>query len=292
MNMTKFFGLFFLTSLFSTPMSHAASSCNFNGQKVANGGSVTAYVQAQATLFETCTSQVRTCRNGVLSGSAAYSSCTNVCAAALPSGSVLFRQPSISNVNNCLAVNPQSPLPEGNFALNMSYALPTSNGQPVAVSWAVGDFTGFYPTNLTATQAGVSNSWYGADSVQLQNNELGMMIHPQSIGGTNLIIYATEAGYNWPSTSLPTPFVQPNTILSYSIDVQVPQVYSAAPSSYAYADLYFLFQDQVSGLQFWYGADVFDNGRTDRQIRDKMAIHDIDMEHGRAAALYLADVIR
>lgn len=144
----------------------------------------------------------------------------------------------------------------------MFYSLPTGNGQPVAVTWPVGDFTGFYPTNLSATQAGVSNSWYGSDSVQLQNNELGLMIHPESIGGPNLTIYASTASYAWQTSQLPTPFIQANTILSYAIDIQVPQVYSMAPSSYAYASLYFLFQDQVSGAQFWYGADVFDNGRT------------------------------
>jgi hypothetical protein len=52
-------------------------SCAFNGQTVAHGQSVTAFVAGTAASFSaTCVSQTRTCNNGVLSGTYLFSSCT------------------------------------------------------------------------------------------------------------------------------------------------------------------------------------------------------------------------
>lgn len=53
------------------------ASCLFNGQTIPHGGSVTAYTSSTVAFGQSCTSvtEVRTCNNGVLSGSASYSSC-------------------------------------------------------------------------------------------------------------------------------------------------------------------------------------------------------------------------
>lgn len=50
--------------------------CNFAGQTVINGNSVTAYQASSVPYGSTCTSQTRTCTNGALSGSYTYGSCT------------------------------------------------------------------------------------------------------------------------------------------------------------------------------------------------------------------------
>jgi len=54
----------------------APASCSFNGQSIAHGSPVTAFLAATVPSGSSCTSQVRTCNNGTLSGSYTYSSCT------------------------------------------------------------------------------------------------------------------------------------------------------------------------------------------------------------------------
>ncbi|MBC7753323.1 MAG: hypothetical protein H7Z71_03730 [Moraxellaceae bacterium] len=53
------------------------ASCLFNGQTVPDGGSVSAFTASSVAFGQSCTSvaEIRTCNNGVLSGSGAYSSC-------------------------------------------------------------------------------------------------------------------------------------------------------------------------------------------------------------------------
>lgn len=51
------------------------ASCNFNGQTIAHGQPVTAFATSSVPYGQTCTPQVRTCNNGVLSGSYTNSSC-------------------------------------------------------------------------------------------------------------------------------------------------------------------------------------------------------------------------
>ncbi len=51
-------------------------SCTFNGSTVVHGNSVTAYQASTVPYGSSCASQTRTCSNGSLSGSYAYSSCS------------------------------------------------------------------------------------------------------------------------------------------------------------------------------------------------------------------------
>lgn len=60
---------------YSTCSVATAKSCLFNGQTIADGGSVTAYTNSTTKYNESCQPEVRVCRNGVLSGSYAYGSC-------------------------------------------------------------------------------------------------------------------------------------------------------------------------------------------------------------------------
>jgi len=52
------------------------ASCLFNGQTIANGQSVSAFVTSTVAYGASCQSEQRTCNNGVLSGSAAYAACS------------------------------------------------------------------------------------------------------------------------------------------------------------------------------------------------------------------------
>ena len=52
------------------------AACLFNGATIASGASVTAYLNSVEANGSTCTPLTRTCLDGVLSGTASYSSCT------------------------------------------------------------------------------------------------------------------------------------------------------------------------------------------------------------------------
>ena len=54
----------------------APQSCTFNGTTIQSGGTVTAYNQSSVGFGMTCPAEVRTCTNGVLSGSYSIASCT------------------------------------------------------------------------------------------------------------------------------------------------------------------------------------------------------------------------
>ena len=53
----------------------AAQSCQFNGQTIADGASITAYAAATASPGAQCVSETRTCVKGVLTGSYGYATC-------------------------------------------------------------------------------------------------------------------------------------------------------------------------------------------------------------------------
>ena len=53
----------------------SAASCSFHGSSIASGDNVTAYLADFVAYGESCTPEVRTCTNGVLSGDYAYASC-------------------------------------------------------------------------------------------------------------------------------------------------------------------------------------------------------------------------
>ncbi|MGE0632811.1 MAG: hypothetical protein AB7O96_10400, partial [Pseudobdellovibrionaceae bacterium] len=52
------------------------TTCNFNGQVVADGGSVQAYLTSSVLAGAACQSQTRLCRQGELSGNYQFASCT------------------------------------------------------------------------------------------------------------------------------------------------------------------------------------------------------------------------
>lgn len=53
----------------------APKACEFNGQSIAHGASVTAYLTSSVAYGQTCQTEVRQCSNGVLSGTATAQSC-------------------------------------------------------------------------------------------------------------------------------------------------------------------------------------------------------------------------
>ena len=57
-----------------------ASSCELNGQEISHGENVTAYSSATVPFGCTCTSEIRSCADGNLSGSFTFSACEELAA--------------------------------------------------------------------------------------------------------------------------------------------------------------------------------------------------------------------
>ena len=72
---TCFNGVLSGTYLYSTCSIAEAASCNFNGASIADGDTTTAYLSSSVPFGSTCTSQIRTCSDGTLSGSYSFSNC-------------------------------------------------------------------------------------------------------------------------------------------------------------------------------------------------------------------------
>lgn len=92
---------------FATCSTAAAVSCLFNGQTVAHGDSVQAFANSTVAYNQTCQAETRTCSNGVLSGSAAYASCSvNTAASCLFNGQTLAHGSSVQAfANSSVAYN-------------------------------------------------------------------------------------------------------------------------------------------------------------------------------------------
>lgn len=91
-----------------------AASCLFNGQTITHGGSATAYPNSSVPYGQSCQGAVRTCNNGVLSGSGSYASCTVGSAA-----SCLFNGQTIAHGQTVMAYSSSS-VPFGQSCISQS----------------------------------------------------------------------------------------------------------------------------------------------------------------------------
>ncbi|MGC2224033.1 MAG: fibronectin type III domain-containing protein [Methylocella sp.] len=145
------------------------------------------------------------------------------------------------------------------------------------ITWAVGDFTGFYPTGrVNDYQRGVNNGWYGSQAVQYQNGTFGIELNSGSVmpllyGQIDPIILDHE----YDKTDPLHPFLDPTKSLVWSIRLQIPTAYTNG-TAVAHADGYVLLQDTKSGKHIWYGANIFDTRGTAVAVDTKMMDSDIN----------------
>ena len=85
------------------------ASCLFNGQTVASGASVPAFLNSTVSYGETCQLEYRTCEDGVLSGSNSYASCeVSAPASCLFDGKTIAHEESVTAYLNSSVPSGQS----------------------------------------------------------------------------------------------------------------------------------------------------------------------------------------
>ena len=160
-----------------------AANCSFNGQTVLHGQSVTAYKDPTVAYGQSCNSQNRTCNNGNLTGSFAYSSCTvgppgsctfNGQTIAHGSSVTAYQQPNVPYGQSC---NPQTRMctngslsgsyqhssctpagpPNAACSLNLN---PSTVNQPngATLSWSSANATSFYISGVGYVNPNVDGS--------------------------------------------------------------------------------------------------------------------------------------
>jgi len=189
-------------------------------------------------------------------------------------GTVQFQEPPIPRIDQNFFVDP-GPVPFGLFELIQWPPNPGSESGDLAINWDVGLYTGFTPPAPAANhQRGVSNITVGSTAVQAAGNTVGFLIDSASLtipstgSGTLFPIVAQE---NFPKSRLFRPFAERGKTLVYAMQAQIPYAKGEgtcgrAGSACAYATMYFDIQDVTTGLDFWYGATLFDTRGTPNGI--------------------------
>lgn len=99
---------------FATCQVGGASACLFNGKTVQHGSSIETFLESSVSFGSNCKNEIRTCNNGILSGSYLYASCgidtPKSClfnGSTIPHGGVVkaFLQSSVPFGSNCTAAD-------------------------------------------------------------------------------------------------------------------------------------------------------------------------------------------
>jgi hypothetical protein len=141
-----------------------------------------------------------------------------------------------------------------------------ADADAAVLPWGVGRYTGFHPGDGDSPapyQRGPKQSAEGT-AVQIRGTEIGIWIdsdNPRPQRGALLPV--CPAYWWWDVDRAPRPFREPDRELSFSFDLKVPTAERQGKAE-VYLCAHFLFRDQRSGRQFWFGASLFDLRGADR----------------------------
>jgi hypothetical protein len=177
----------------------------------------------------------------------------------MSSATILFEQPQESGIAGHLVVPlaNHTPPPKGVFTLVLWQPNPSApNGQLVPTAWDAGTQTGFTPASpLTATQLGFQPK-AGSSTAQMDSNTVGVYLNsadlPGAPAGQKMMI---TPQFTFQPGNEPVPFANSNSVLSGSMDLQIPT--AVGKDTYILADL--LFKDP-NGVRISYGVAIFHNG--------------------------------
>jgi hypothetical protein len=192
------------------------------------------------------------------------SSASSIPSSNSPGTTILFQQPQESGIAGNLFVPPatDTPPPTGVFGLVLWQPNPnTADGQLVPTSWDAGSVTGFTPSSPSTAQLGFQNQ-AGTSTAQMEGGTVGAYINsanlPGSPAGQKMMI---TPQFVFASGSQPVPFSNSNSVLSSSMDLQIPT--AVGNDTYVVAD--FLFKGP-NGVRISYGVKIFNNGNANKVL--------------------------
>jgi hypothetical protein len=186
---------------------------------------------------------------------------------------VLFEQPAMADVTGHAYV--VSKPRKGSFFMVLWQRNPhREDGALVPVTWAVGDKTGFYPTNpLERSQLGMRNE-YGSTALQIEGYTVGAYLNSADLAGVKhqaryFYKEMVAPAYEFPPAARMAPFDETDSALSCSLELQVPVAKdggeSRRSSAYITLNLLMVKDDGVGSLSLdgW----LFNHRRTNEPER-------------------------
>jgi len=129
------------------------------------------------------------------------------------------------------------------------------------VTWAVGDYSGFYPSgDLTLSQRG--QNAYGECAIQMQGTTVGFQLHTWSTPPDDPQPYDLLNGslvYNWWNSYPPRGWRYDTSFVKLKYLLRVPTVYWEGEGKsvpYTYAAL--VLKDETTGTKIWFGIVNYD----------------------------------
>jgi hypothetical protein len=178
---------------------------------------------------------------------------------------VLFEQPVLDDVREhaYVVAKPR----RGNFYVVLWQKNPHRiDGALVPVTWAVGDKTGFYPTDpLQRRQMGMRNN-YGSTALQIEGNVVGAYLNSADlIRGSNLYKHMITPAYDFPPLARIALFDESDSAVSCTLELQVPVAADGggSPRSGAYINLNLLMAKGAGEGQVTVNGGLFYNRRAD-----------------------------
>lgn len=210
-----------------------------------------------------------------------------------PASRVLFEQPKDATLAKNLVVNPDKPggaiPPAGSFYVQV--VAMGANPMSQAISWPVGDFTGFYPAAPATAQKGIANDWTGSTAVQIEKGDIGMQIHTASIRARGTIergLQTITVLRSFPNTPEMHLWKTADAEVEFSIDLRQPK-YSMIGASVAYTNLYALLRDTAHpNVKVWIGGGLFDS--RPEALRDFVHVDDALAQGGTGYVILHSDL--
>jgi hypothetical protein len=185
------------------------TSCQFNGQYVPDGVSITTYLASAVPYGALCNPQLRTCSNGVLSGSFPAATCTAAAAASCKYGTS-----TIANGDSVQAFT-TNVVPYGQSCTSAQTSITCNNGV-FAFADGTSATSNYYPSCLPAS---TTTCQFGGKTLQTGDSVIGYLKTVVPVDQTCALITATCNGgviSGLPKTATPssaprTPGADPNS---------------------------------------------------------------------------------
>jgi len=181
-----------------------------------------------------------------------------------PPATILFEQPDVAGIAGHFVVPPATHTPPPKSVFGLVLWQPNrfqSSGELIPTAWDAGSRTAFTPSVAASAQLGFQNLT-GTSTAQMEGDTVGAYIDsadlPPSSADQKMMI---TPQFLFPSGSEPVPFANPKTVLSGSMDLQIPT--AVGRDTYVVLDLLFM---DPNGVRISYGVAVFHNGASNPAV--------------------------
>ena len=193
---------------------------------------------------------------------------------------IIFRQPELSGIDGNFFVPPA----DHHYPASKSFNVVLwqvnpyeRSGHLVPSRWNIGTFTGFYPSQPIESHQASFRDTIGSSAVQIDSDTVGAYINSKDLGSPeNCQKMMITPAFRLPVGSRTRPFASPFTMITTSLDLQVPTaVDQNIPGNYTYVSVTMEFKDVTTGIAISYGVALFHHGKADQSHPGREALGEV-----------------